>query len=88
MKTLNEIQSAKLLVGKNFIAQKGIEKFKISYSYNFRGAGINAFIKAGDVIKVIDQYTNIGEPVCATDKVLSVLTTATFLNKEYFIQLD
>ena len=77
----------KNLIGKHFMAQPEIEKHKVLYSFKFGGGVKGGCVKSGDVIKVLDVYTQIDTPVAGTDKLLHSITVASLMNEKLFIQL-
>lgn len=74
--------------GKHFMAQSGIEPHKIKYQFLYRCFYNKGFVKAGDVIRVLDVVTDIDSINCSTDKILGRISFNSLMDTNLFIQLD
>lgn len=86
-KTINVMKNQNL-VGKHFIAQAGVNGKKIALHFKYRGEGINQYLKAGDVVKVIDESIEIDTPCVSTLQMLNRMTKDSFLNPMFFLPIE
>ena len=82
---MNNYQS---IIGKHFIAQKGIEKHKILYTFKFGGGIKGGYVKAGDVLKITGLYNDVDTVSFSTDKTLYRMAPDFFADPQYTIQID
>ena len=74
--------------GKHLIAQAGVNGKRMQLHIKYRGTGINEFLKAGDVIEVAGEVTDIDTVNCSSLQLLNRITKAALMNSIFFIKLD